>query len=380
MCWVKMQHPLTEAAIQLLQRLIAFPTVSGTPNLDALAHIAGYLAAEGACVEVIEDGTKGRGNLIATFGPGTAGGLMLAGHIDVVPADPQDWFTDPFQAQVTSDRIFGRGAADMKGFLASAMALAARIAGAGLPVTLAVTDDEERSFSGARLLVGQLADRAIRPALTIVGEPTLCQVAIAHPGFSDWRTTFSGITGHSGQVDPSTGAIDAALRFMTRLRDNATAAADQAPRINFGEIAGGTARNIVAATCTLDWEARIAHPGQSRWLAAWLDAEVALFASNQCLASAESFASGAGPDLLSLCQTATGSDLIHVAYASEAGLYQSAGLPTIVMGPGDIAVAHRPGEYVERAQISRILSCLDRLIENMPRHAPAIPTAMIAHE
>ena len=360
-----MPHPLTETAILHLRRLIAFPTVSGTPNLDALHHIAAHLASEGASVEVIADGTTGRGNLIAHFGAARIGGLMLASHIDVVPADAREWEADPFEAQVTPDRIIGRGAADMKGFLACAMALGGTIRESGFPVTLVVTDDEERTFSGARNLVAQLESRIIRPRLNVVGEPTLCRVATAHPGFSDWATTFHGVEGHSGQVDPAAGAIDAAARFMTRLRSAAQQAKDQAPRINFGQITGGTARNIVAATCTLNWEARVAHSGQSAWLSAWLDANADLYEDNGCVAFADSFASQAGPELLGLCQTASGSELIQVLYASEAGLYQSAGIATIVMGPGDIAVAHRPGEFVEIAQISRMLECLIRLMDKL---------------
>jgi acetylornithine deacetylase len=265
-------HPLTDTAIQHLSRLIAFPTVSGTPNVDALHHIAAHLASAGASVEVIEDGTTARGNLIAHFGHLRVGGLMLAGHIDVVPADAREWEADPFEAEVTADRIIARGAADMKGFLACVMALLGTGSAFGCPVTFVVTDDEERTFSGARHLIGQLESRKLRPRLNVVGEPTLCRVAIAHPGFSDWATTFTGTEGHSGEVDPEAGAIDAALRFMSRLRAAVKEAGDQAPRINFGQIAGGTARNIVPATCTLHWEARVASPAQSDWLAAWLAA------------------------------------------------------------------------------------------------------------
>ena len=364
-CWPDMTHPLTDTAIQNLRSLIAFPTVSGTPNLVALHHIAAQLASTGASVEVIEDGTTGRGNLIAHFGASRVGGLMLAGHIDVVPADEHEWDADPFQAQVSGDRIIGRGAADMKGFLACVIALAGTFRVSGCPVTFVVTDDEERTFSGARHLIGQLESQNIHPMLNVVGEPTLCRVAIAHPGFSDWATTFPGLEGHSGEVAPEAGAIDAALRFMSRLRAEAQAALDQAPRINFGQITGGTARNVVAATCALNWEARVATPGQSAWLSSWLDANADLYQSNVCVAQADSFASQAGSELLDLCSSVSGSELIQVRYASEAGLYQSAGIPTIVMGPGDIAVAHRPGEFVETDQISRMLECLARLLDSM---------------
>jgi acetylornithine deacetylase len=290
---------------------------------------------------------------------------MLAGHIDVVPADAQGWEFDPFEAQVTPDRVIDRGTADMKGFLACAMALASHIKGSGCPVTLVVTDDEERTFPGPRHLIGQLAGCVIRPALNVVGEPTLCRVAIAHPGFSDWVTTFTGIEGQSDQVDPETGAIDAAVRFTTRLRAAARKAGDQPPRINFGQIAGRTARNIVAATCTLYREARIANTEKSAWLSAWLDANGALFQTSDCVARADSFASTAGPGLLKICRAATDSDLIQVHCASEPGLYEAAGFATVVIGPGDIAVAHRPAEHLEVEQISRMLGCMTELANAM---------------
>lgn len=359
-----MLHPLTDRAISHLRDLIAFPTVSGTPNLDALHYIAAHFASAGADVSVVPDGDTGRGNLVAHFGAERAGGLMLSGHIDVVPAEASEWSGDPFHAQITDTLVVGRGATDMKGFLACVMALAGHMSRPGNPpVTFVVTDDEERTFSGARNLIAQLADRHIQPRLNIVGEPTLCQVAVAHPGFRDWATTFRGIGGHSGRVDPLGGAIDAAIHFMTQLRNAAQKAGDQAPRINFGRIVGGSARNIVAASCELEWEARIAAPEQAGWLSEWLDTNPALFHANTCVGSAESFLSNVGADLMEICRAITKTDPIKVAYASEAGLYQSAGIPTLVIGPGDIAVAHQRGESLEIAQISRILGILEQLVE-----------------
>lgn len=374
---------------EMLARLVAFDTTSRNSNLPLIRFVRDYLADHGVEAHLVpnEDGTKA--NLFATIGPTDRGGIALSGHTDCVPVDGQPWTTDPFTLTERSGRLYGRGTADMKGFVATALAMVPTLLEKPLasPVHLALSYDEELGCTGVRSMIAALGADLPMPAAVIVGEPTRMGVVDAHKTIVDFRTEITGHEAHSAHIDRGANAILAAgelLGEIARMRDDMILAGDPSGRfdppyttVHVGRIWGGTAHNIVPLHCGFLWEVR-SLPGRD---ARDLLTRFERFARETVLPKLRRVAAttdirtitevdvvGLAPEPGSLAETLamrlTGRNTTStVAYATEGGLFQARGIPTIVCGPGDIAQAHQPDEYIEAAQIDACVAFMTRLAE-----------------
>ncbi len=374
-----------DAALAILDDLVAFPTVTADSNLDLVDHAADRLDGTAADVTLTYSDDGAKANLFATIGPVVDGGVVLSGHTDVVPADPTGWHSDPFVATHRDGRVYGRGTADMKGFIACVLALAPELAAGGLrrPVHVALTFDEEVGFRGAPVLLDELGRTGPVPAAAIVGEPTCLDIIAAHKGCYEYTTTFTGTEGHGSTPDRSVNAVEHAARFVARLVELRAQLADRAPAdspfdppastLSVGTIRGGTARNIVAGSCSVEWELRPVQVADAELVRAAvaaferdLTAEVAAHPDAGMATEAVCEVDGLEPapdsEAMRLGRELLDDPAIDVvSFGTEAGLYQQAGIPAIVCGPGRIDVAHQPDEYVPVGDLEACLAMLRRL-------------------
>ena len=374
-----------------LDALVAEPTITGTPNLGLIDQVDRFLSGLGAATRRTLDVSGTRANLLATIGPQVDGGVVLSGHTDVVPADASQWSSDPFRVDERNGRLYGRGTVDMKGFLACALALAPSFAARELarPLHLAFTFDEEVGCLGAPLLLDDLLSHGPRPAAAIVGEPTSLAMVHAHKGCFEFTTTVTGVAGHGSAPDAAVNAVEAGARYVVALRDLADQLRAEVPSdspfdpphstINVGAVRGGTARNVVADRCLIDWELRTVRPGEvdhvlSRVGAIEADLAAQLRAADpsagldtHTVGAVEGLAPELGSAAVTLTRELLGDDLgdgtrLQVAaFSTEAGLFQAAGIPAVVCGPGSIDTAHRVDEYLEVAQPEACVTLLERL-------------------
>lgn len=380
--------------LEALSRLVAFPTVTGESNLDLIDHARARLREVGARTTVIHDEDRRRANLLATIGPDVDGGVLLSGHTDVVPVTDEGWTDPPFTATLRDGRVHGRGTVDMKGFIACVLAMAPRFAAADLavPVQVALTFDEEVGCHGAPLLIAELARTGPRPSVAIVGEPTAMGIVGAHKGCYEHTTAIAGVEGHASAPDEAVNAIDYAVRYVARLMELRAELGRRAPAdspfrppgttISIGTIDGGIARNVVAGACSFDWEVRpVGRADADHVATAVAEFEAELRAEMQARDPASAVATttvgavGGLEMVLDSPAVALGrvvlddprAEVRAVSFGTEAGLYQQAGIPAIVCGPGSIEVAHRPDEYVTVEQLTRCLDALDRLADHLRR-------------
>lgn len=314
--------------------------------------------------------------------------MLLSGHTDVVPVAGQAWTSDPFRLTERTDRLYARGAADMKGFLALVLALVPEIVRPPLkvPLHIAFTHDEETGCFGAPALIRALPEGAARPMLAIVGEPTSMQIANAQKGCSFFRTRISGQEGHSSAPDRAVNAIFAAAEIIAKIAEIAGEARARPQRdsgfdpphttLSIGTIVGGTAVNIIARDCAFDWDLRNLPQDDAVAMKARIDAFVASDLLPRMRAvypavSVETETIVNVPPLLpekdspaeALARRLTGAHTTTtVSFASEAGLYQQAGIPAVVCGPGSIDVAHKPDEFISHAELAAGQDFLDRLL------------------
>jgi len=362
----------------LLETLVGFATVSRDSNLALIEWVEAYLDTHDVPHWRIESDDGRKANLLARIGPDVAGGVVLSGHTDVVPVDGQPWSSDPFALVDKGDgRLYGRGTCDMKGFIACALAqVPAWVEGTlEKPIWLALSYDEEVGCIGAPRMIERLLADHPRPAAVIVGEPTLMHPVVAHKGATNLRTTVTGRASHSSQIDQGVSAIHVAARLVTRIEDvmaelKAEGRIDEAfnvvhSSLHVGKIAGGTAINIMARECTFEWEIR--HLPQDRFedllgrvdaYATELEAEMrrrapeAAIVTEALNTTVPALADDNNAEVLALCRDLLGERPAGaVAYATEAGQFQREGLPTVICGPGSIAQAHQPDEYLEVAQL-----------------------------
>ncbi|GEN24778.1 acetylornithine deacetylase [Halomonas cupida] len=378
-------------AEELLDTLVGFATVSRDSNLELIAFVEDYLDQLGVEHWRIEsdDGTKA--NLLARIGPNVEGGVVLSGHTDVVPVDGQPWTTDPFTlTQGTGDnegRLYGRGTCDMKGFIACALAEVPRWLASDLkvPVWLALSYDEEVGCVGAPRMIKRLMASHPRPAAVIVGEPTLMEPIVAHKGATNFRTTVTGRESHSSQVYQGVSAIHVAARLVTRIEDVMAELKEEGrvdesfsvihSSLHVGRIEGGTAINIMARRCTFEWEIRHLPTDDARELLARVEANAKRLEADMRTRAPEAsvvtealnttvpaLADRDNREALTLCHELLDSQGAGaVAYATEAGQFQLAGLPTVICGPGSIGQAHQPDEYIDISQLeagSRFMQAL----------------------
>jgi len=376
-------------ALEILDRLIAFDTTSSRSNIELIRWVADYLAGFGIASSLTGN-AEGKANLFATLGPDERGGVILSGHTDVVPVAGQAWDSDPFRLAERDSAFYGRGTADMKGFIALALALvpeAVRRRPLAVPLHLAFSHDEETGCFGAPALIAALPHGTARPVLAIIGEPTSMQVANAQKGCSFFRTRVSGREGHSSAPDRGVNAIEAAAEIIGEIGRLAGEARARArpdsgfdpphTTLSVGTIAGGTAVNIIARDCEFEWDLRnlpqddaaalkaridgfIAGDLLPRLRAAYPDAAV----ETETVVAVPPLIPVAGSPAEALARRLTGANATTtVSFATEAGLFQQAGIPAIVCGPGSIDVAHRPNEFITRAELAAGQAFLDRLLD-----------------
>ena len=386
-----------EEALDLLDILIAYDTVALTSNLDLIADVKNRLESLGAKVLLTHDETQTKANLFATIGPDVEGGVVLSGHSDVVPVNPADWTTPPFKADLRQGRVYGRGTADMKGFVACVLAMAPVFASLNLkvPVHIALTFDEEDGFHGAPILLADLMKRGIRPSVAVIGEPTGLRMVGAHKGCYEYRTTVSGMNGHSSLPGEAVSAVHYATRWISALLSLTDEMEGRAPNpspydppattFNVGTISGGQGRCVVADLCWFDWEMRPVQVEDAAFVKEHMAAiEIELLNEMKTVFPEASIQTeviceidgldwsvdSKAIDLMKLL-LANNEETNHnlkvevVSYGTEAGLFQASNIPSVLWGPGDIAVAHRPDEFIEVADLKVCLSLLAGLGEHL---------------
>jgi acetylornithine deacetylase len=384
---------LAARSIDVLSKLVAFDTTSRTSNLALIEFIEGELAVLGVESHRVPNADGTKANLFATIGPMVEGGVILSGHTDVVPVDGQAWASDPFTLTRRDGRLYGRGACDMKGFLALALAVAPDLAGAPLqrPVHLAFSYDEEVGCLGAPTMIEAMARRLPRPRTVIVGEPTDMEAVRGHKGISVYRVTVTGHEAHSSLTHLGVSAVMAATRLMTRLvelsarlereADPASPFLPKGASLTIGLVEGGTASNILARECSFVFDLRCP-PGLDpeevladfHEAAAALDTALKLKAPEAGVRVERRSATpplapesdGEAERLARLLAGDNGPGRV-ASYAAEAGQFQGAGFSTVICGPGSIEQAHQPDEYVEVAQMQRGAQFMARLVEAMSR-------------
>jgi len=392
--------PPVGEALDLLDILIAYDTVALTPNLDLIDDVRVRLESLGATVVLTYDDTQTKANLFATIGPDIEGGVVLSGHSDVVPVDPADWTTPPFKADRRDGRVYGRGTADMKGFVACVLAMAPTYAALNLtvPIHIALTFDEEDGFHGAPVLLADLKERGVRPSAAVIGEPTGLRTVGAHKGCYEYRTTVTGMNGHSSVPAEAVSAVHYATRWISGLLGLADDMTTRAPSpspydpppttFNVGTISGGQGRCVVADRCWFDWEMRPVQVEDASFVKERMAAlettlleemrsvypEASIQTEMICeIDGLEWHDDSPALDLMKVLLSdevsANGGTLPVdvVSYGTEAGLFQTAGIPAVLWGPGDIAVAHRPDEFIEVADLEVCLVLLAKLGEYLAR-------------
>jgi acetylornithine deacetylase len=374
---------------EMLARLIGFDTVSSRSNLALMHFVRDYLADWGVAATLVPSDDGQKANLQALIGPDRPGGIVLSGHTDVVPVHGQPWDTDPFTMVERDGRLYGRGTADMKGFVALALALVPDFLAADLarPIVLAFSYDEEVGCLGAPRLVASIAETLPMPEIVVVGEPTTMVPVNAHKGVNAFEVMVTGRDCHSSRPQDGASAVRYAaelVSFVYRLQDDAAAAADpDSPFVppyssfNVGTISGGTALNIVPRTCRFRFDYRSVPTDDT----AAVIGRFRAFAADEVLPRLRHAAPDGAIDIRSIatvptlapetagpaeamaCHLTGANGAGVVAYGTEGGLYQAAGMSTIVLGPGDIAQAHQPNEYLEVAQLDAGEAFLRRLID-----------------
>ena len=379
------------ASIEMIRKLVAFPTVSRDSNLELIHFVRDYLRELGAESRLTYDDARRKANLFATLGPAGEPGIVLSGHTDVVPVEGQSWDTDPFRMVEKDGRLYGRGTSDMKGFIACVLALAPEFVKRGLktPLNLAFSYDEEVGCIGVGRLIADLTRAGIKPQSCIVGEPTEMRPVIAHKGKTSFRCTVRGLAGHSAYAPHGVNAIEYAAEAVAFLKSMARRHRDQGPydrgfdiahtTVHTGVIRGGTALNVIPHECTFDFEFRYL-PGDDpgRLLHEFKDyVKTRLEPEMRAVHAAAGFAIeqlstipvlDTGPEnaVVALAQELSGSPEIgKVSFGTEGSQFQLAGIPTVICGPGSIAQAHKPNEYVTVDQLLQCERFLRRLADRI---------------
>ena len=376
----------------MIERLIAFNTVSRDSNLGLIEWVRDYLTKLGATTRLTHDATGKKANLFATLGDSKKPGLILSGHTDVVPVDGQNWDTDPFVATERDGKLYARGSADMKGFIGIILTRAPKFLAAlnenrlDAPLHYALSYDEEVGCLGVRGLIKDLEDNGIRPGGCVVGEPTSMQPIIAHKGTHRFRCSVHGREAHSSYVTHGVNAIEYAARIIVFIRQLADRLAQLEQRdygftvpystLSTGLIQGGIAANVVPKDCVFQFDMRTlpqASPdalyqeirAYAQTLASQMQAideksgiELQWVSQTVGLAAAETDAI-----VQWAMQLSKNSTVGKVSYGTEAGLFKQMGVPTVILGPGDIAEAHRPNEFVALEQLAQCEVFMERILE-----------------
>ncbi|WEX78959.1 acetylornithine deacetylase [Sinorhizobium numidicum] len=359
-------------AVDILDKLIGFPSVVGMPNADIVAWVRDYLQSHGIAAAVLPGPEGDRANLFATIGPKEVPGYILSGHMDVVPAAESGWTSDPFRLRADGGRLYGRGTSDMKGFLAAVLAAVPGLAEMRLrcPIHLAFSYDEEAGCRGVPHMITRLSELCENPLGAIIGEPSGLRAIRAHKGKAAARLTVRGQSGHSSRPDQGLNAIHAISDVLTR----AVVEADQLTRgpfedvfeppyssLQIGTVKGGQAVNVIPDTCEVEFEARAISGVDATNLLDPLRrtaeklTERGFAVKWDELSAYPALSLPADAPLAALLEELTGiAPLPAVSYGTEAGLFQRAGIDAIICGPGDIGRAHKPDEYI---LVAELLAC-----------------------
>ena len=376
------------ATLDILTRLIAFDTTSRNSNLELIAWVEDFLHQRGIASRRVANADGTKANLYASIGPDAPGGVVLSGHTDVVPVDDQPWSSDPWVLSERGGKLYGRGTADMKAFIALALAHAdeARVVALKRPIVLALSYDEEIGCLGAPSMIAELAAQTHKPSAVIVGEPTSMKVVSAHKGVRSFIVDVTGREGHSSLPDQGVSAVMEALKLMSLVADMGEEARSAThphfnppgPTMTIGKVDGGTAGNILARRCSFIWDCRCPEAAQGdaiekrfRAVAAEIDANIKTRAPEGGVTitrrtNTPGLAIERDSEAEALARALTGDNETRaVAYAAEAGLFQRAGIPAIICGPGSIEQAHQPDEWIERTQIEEGAQFMRRLIARL---------------
>jgi acetylornithine deacetylase len=394
------------ASRAMIERLISFNTVSRDSNLGLIEWVRDYLERCGAKTRLTHDATGKKANLFATLGDSKKPGLILSGHTDVVPVDGQDWDTDPFVATERDGKLYARGSADMKGFIGIMLTQAPKFVAAlnesrlDAPLHYALSYDEEVGCLGVRGLIRDLEENGIRPAGCVVGEPTSMQPIIAHKGTHRFLCSVHGREAHSSYVTHGVNAIEYAARLVVFIRQIADRLAQMEQRdygftvpystLSTGLIKGGIAANVVPKDCVFHFDMRTLPQASPDALyqeistyARALAAEMRLIDPNsridlQWMSQTVGLAAAESDAIVQWAMQLSRSTTVgKVSYGTEAGLFQKMGVATVICGPGDIAQAHRPNEFVGLDQLAQCENFMDRILETgyaKAAHTPAAAT------
>jgi acetylornithine deacetylase len=372
----------------ILGRLIGFDTTSHKTNIPLILYVEDYLRGQGVASYLVptEDGQKA--SLFATIGPEDVPGVALSGHTDVVPVEGQAWDSDPFVLSLRDGRYYGRGTSDMKGFLACVLAAVPRFKALRLkkPVHLAFSYDEEVGCTGVRPMIAEMGTKLPLPHIVIVGEPTDMRVVDAHKGPVRWQVDIAGRAAHSSMAHLGVNAITAAGQIigeLARIEAELAARTPDArfeppyPTLQVTTIEGGTASNIVPVSCRFGFEIR-SMPGLD---IAAIEARLQTFIGSACLPAMQArapeagitltrtnyvppFGTPVGSEAVALALALAGqNETFAVSYATEAGLFQDAGAPSVVCGPGNIAQAHTANEWIAVSELEKCSQFMDKLAE-----------------
>jgi len=382
------------SALEWTQRLVSYDTTSRQSNLGLIEAVRDHFLAKGLRPHLSYNPQRDKANLFVTVPAAdgsTGGGIVLSGHTDVVPVDGQDWTSDPFRPVVRDGRLYGRGTCDMKGFIGTSLSLLPTLLEAKLrePVHYALSFDEEIGCMGAPYLLAELRERGVHPSGCIVGEPTSMRVIVAHKGINAYRCCVKGQAAHSSLTPRGVNAIEYAARLICFIRDiadefSANGPYDQAFDVPYttaqtGTIQGGIALNTIPALCEFVFEFRNLPGVDPETIFARIQsyandvllpkmraehADAGLVISR--IAAAPSLDAAEQEAITQLVRALTGDrDTGKVAYATEAGLFQRAGIPTVVCGPGDIQQAHKADEFVALDQLAACEAFLHKVIDSL---------------
>jgi len=377
--------------LELIQRLVSFDTTSRQPNLKLIAYLKDYLNDLGVESQLVHNAENTKANLYATIGDKSTSGIMLSGHTDVVPVDGQTWDADPFQVRQADGRLYGRGTADMKSFIAIALSLLPEFIERGLatPLHLAFSYDEEIGCIGVRRLIDKLKGMPVKPMMCIVGEPTNLQVVTGHKGKRSYVAEVRGFEAHSSLAPQGVNAIEYAAELIAYIKKMAHRIAASGPydklydvthtTLQTGVIGGGTQLNIVPRICQFEFEFRYIGDNDPDAL----ETEIREFSAS-LTAEMQSVQADAGIEITMINDMpgldmdvdsevvtfvkslAERNDHAKVAFGTEAGLFhQRAGIPAVVCGPGSINQAHKPNEYIELSQVEAGEAFMKRLMDKI---------------
>lgn len=381
-------------AWEMIRTLVGYDTTSRESNLALIDWIKSYLEAQGAQCTLTFDDDRRKANLFATLpardGNTTTGGIVLSGHTDVVPVDGQPWDTNPFEAVLIGDHVVGRGVTDMKSFSATGLAFVPEFVRRGLkrPVHFALSYDEEIGCIGVRRLIDDIVARGIKPLGCIIGEPTGMELVVAHKGKKSWRCRVRGYEAHSSLTPHGVNAVQIACEIVTYLTNVARAFRDQGgfdhaydvpyTTVHTGVIRGGTALNIVPRDCSFDFEIRHLPFDDPDELFTEVTAyaqrflpEMRKVAANtsiefDLLSASPGFDTHGESGIAALGQECNGSDEHgKVSFGTEAALFHQAAIPAIICGPGHIAQAHQPNEWVTVEQLAQCEAFMQRLADRV---------------